>query len=266
MTPGGAGQHAGGAGQVGSALEDVLAHRRWVRRATPFPHVVAQNVFVPDVYQQLAGHFARLLRECPDAFRRDMAGYDAAGAALDKHRDGPLELFLRRDWHDLVTGVAGVACTGDVSASLHHHQPGSDTGWPHNDLNPGWFPAEPAPPDRVRVPADGPVSYHHGTRPDGVDARETVRAVSVLFYLGNEPWQHGAGGETALFASGDRGRGPAALVPPVNNSLVLFECTPHSWHAFCTNPRMPRNSLVMWLHRAKQDVVTRWGEHSIVRW
>jgi hypothetical protein len=266
MTSDGAGQQAAAAGKVGSALEDVLAHRRWVRRGAPVPHVVAQNVFVPRVYEPLAAHFAGLLREHPEAFRRDMAGYDAAGAGLDRHRGGPLELFLRRDWHDLIAGVTGVAGTGDVSASLHHHQPGSAAGWPHNDLNPGWFPADPPPADRVQVPADGPVSYHHGTRPDGVGARETVRAVAVLFYLANPPWQRGDGGETALLASGDRGRGPATLVPPLNNSLVLFECTPHSWHAFCANPRTPRNSLVMWLHRPKPDVVTRWGEHSIVRW
>lgn len=258
MTSAGAGHQA--------ALRDVLAHRRWVRRVAPFPHVIAQNVFTPGLYDQLAGHFARLLREHPDAFGRNMAGYDAVGADLDAHRDGPLELFLRRDWHDLVAGVAGVACTGDVSASLHHHEPGSASGWPHNDLNPGWFPAEPAPPDRIRVPADGPVSYHHGTRPDGVGARETVRAVAVLYYLANSTWQRGDGGETALLASGDRACVPAALVPPVNNSLVLFECTPHSWHAFRTNPRTARNSLVMWLHRPKQDAVARWGEHSIVRW
>jgi hypothetical protein len=243
-----------------------LAHRRWVRRTRPFPHVVAQNVFVPQVYTELEAAFNRILREHPEAFRRDMAGYDAAGAALDRYRDGPLGLFASRPWHDVLAASAAVACTGDISASLHHHEAGSRSGWPHNDLNPGWFPAGAPPADRVQVPGDGPVSYHRGTRPHGVEARETVRAVSVLFYLANPPWQPGDGGETALFASGDRGRGPAALVPPVNNSLVLFECTPHSWHAFCSNPRTPRNSLVMWLHRPKQDVVTHWGEHSIVRW
>ena len=27
-----------------------------------------------------------------------------------------------------------------------------------------------------------------------------------------------------------------------------------------------RNSIVMWLHREKADVVARWGETAIVRW
>ena len=52
----------------------------------------------------------------------------------------------------------------------------------------------------------------------------------------------------------------------MNNSLVLFECTPFSWHGYLGNRAKPRNSVVMWLHRPKADVVARWGEPSIVRW
>ena len=32
-----------------------------------------------------------------------------------------------------------------------------------------------------------------------MSARETIRAVSVLFYLANPEWEPGDGGETALF-------------------------------------------------------------------
>lgn len=246
------------------ALAGVLANRRWVRRSRPFPHIVARDVFTPDCYERLETHFGDLAREHRELFQRNMPGYDAASADLSQHADGPLGVFLSRQWHDLVAGVSGVAATGDVLASLHHHDPGGKSGWPHNDLNPGWF-AGPAPgPHEVRPAfADG-VGYHHGTRPPGIEARESVRAVSLLFYLGNPPWQPGDGGETGLFADVD-GRGPRAAVPPLNNSLVLFECTPFSWHAFLSNAK-PRNSLVMWLHRPKDDAVARWGGDNIVYW
>ena len=97
--------------------------------------------------------------------------------------------------------------------------------------------------------------------------RETVRAVSALFYLANPPWAEGDGGETGLYDSVAAGaRTEGVLVPPVNNSLVLFECTPYSWHAYARASRHQRNSLVMWLHRPRQDVVERWGESSVVHW
>ena len=92
--------------------------------------------------------------------------------------------------------------------------------------------------------------------------------MSLLFYLANGPWHPGDGGETALYASSSDAAltGPAATVAPVDNSLVLFECTPYSWHTFLSNRVRPRESLVMWLHRSKQDTVDRWGEASIAYW
>ena len=246
-----------------AVLAEVLQNRRWVRRTHPFPHVVAADVFVPAFYAELAAEFRRIAQEHPEAFRRSMPGYDAAGSEVG--RDGPLGVFVSRPWHDLVAGVGRVQPTGDVSASLHHHEPGAASGWPHNDLNPGWFP-EPAPdPGEVRLSIDGDVGYHRGERPPGVPARETIRAVSLLFYLANPPWSAGDGGETGLYRS-PSDPAPAASIPPVDNSLVLFECTPYSWHAFVSNRAKPRNSVVMWLHRPKADVIDRWGEAAIVPW
>jgi 2OG-Fe(II) oxygenase superfamily len=172
---------------------------------------------------------------------------------------------VSREWHDLLARIVGVTATGDVSASVHHHDPGGASGWPHNDLNPGWFAEPAAGPDEVRLAAEGDVGYHHGTRPEGVPARETVRAVSLLFYLANPPWSPGDGGETGLYESVRADR-PSVAVPPVNNSLVAFECTPFSYHGFISNHRAPRNSVVMWLHRDRGEAVERWGEQSIVSW
>lgn len=247
------------------ALGDLLAHRRWVRRTHPFAHVVASNVFVPDFYRQLHDEVTRLVAD-PAVFARNLGSYDASSTQIGAHSEGALGVFVSRAWHDLVAGIWDVDATGDVSATLHHHAPGGQSGWPHNDLNPTWFPGEPPGEDEVRLLDNGLVDHKHGTRPEGVDARECMRAVALLFYLGNPEWSYGDGGETALFESLSGARnGPSAVVPPVNNSLVMFECTPFSWHSFLAN-RTPRTSVVMWIHRTKQDVVDRWGEQSIVHW
>ncbi|QIS16773.1 2OG-Fe(II) oxygenase family protein [Nocardia arthritidis] len=244
---------------------DLFAHRRWVRRNKPFPHVYARDVFVPEFYQRLADEFFRVQRERPDDFGKVGENYSATGISLGALRNGPLALFISREWHDLIAKVAGISVTGDMDGSLHHHPPGSPYGWPHNDLNPAWFPGDPPGPNEVKL-ADSSVAIKNGTRAPGVTARETVRAVAVLFYLANPDWQPGDGGETALYEHIGDGTTTPTLVPPLDNSLVMFECTPRSWHTYAGNNRHQRNSVVMWLHRPKDDVVQRWGEDRIEYW
>ncbi len=248
-------------------FDELLASRRWVQRTRPFPHVYARDVFVADFYAQLDDEFHRIERERPETFQRNMKGYDASGASISRFRDGPLGVFVSREWHDLIARVAGVRATGDVNANLHHHDPGSGSGWPHNDLNPAWFAGPPPQPDEIRLEHSDGVALHTGERRPGVEARECIRGVSLLFYLGNPPWQPGDGGETGLFADiASAHLGPPAAIPPVNNSMVLFECTPRSWHGFVSNHTKPRNSVVMWLHRTKDEVLQRWGDQSIEYW
>ncbi len=59
---------------------------------------------------------------------------------------------------------------------------------------------------------------------------------------------------------------PSKAVPPVNNTLFIFECRPNSYHSFISNRANVRNSVIMWLHRPKSDVIQRWGNDAIVGW
>lgn len=244
---------------------DLLAHRRWIRRTRPFPHVYVRDVFVTEFYQRLAAEFERVRTERTDLFGPVAEGYGASGVSLARLRNGPLEVFLSRAWHDLIERVAGVPTTGDVEGSVHHHPPGSAPGWPHHDLTPAWFPGTAPGPAAVGLPADD-IDPKSGSRPAGVAARELVRAVAVLFYLGNGEWRPGDGGETGLFAEIGAEPKPAALVPPLDNSMLVFECTPRSWHAFLGANSTARNSVVMWLHRPKEEAASRWGGDRIVHW
>jgi hypothetical protein len=97
--------------------------------------VYARDVFVPEFYRRPAEKFEWVRDERPEAFTV-VAGYSATGVPLTALREGPLALFLSREWHDL---IAGVATTGNMEGSLHRHPAGSPQGWPHNNLNPAWF-------------------------------------------------------------------------------------------------------------------------------
>lgn len=241
-------------------VEAMLTAQCWWRRTVPFPHIVAPQVFVPDMYESLAQTFARV----PDtAFTRSMPGYDASAVELTRHTPFPFSVFVSRAWHDLLATVVGVPCSGEVVASLHHHEPQSATGFIHNDLNPGWFTDDPK--DDGIVVSDHPECAYKTGPLNGTPAHRSVRAIVMLFYLNNPPWQPGDGGETGLYRSATVCC-PSATIPPLNNSLVCFPVTPDSYHRFLTNPRSPRNSVILWLHRRYEAAVEHWGEDRLVEW
>jgi hypothetical protein len=195
-----------------------------------------------------------------------MKAHDIYGRTVNPDIADRLDPLLTRPWHDLLARAMRINATGHVAVGIHHHRVDSQHGFPHNDLNPGWFLSSPTS-DELAI-ADQAIDYTTGTVLDGTaESRpvETIRAASVLFYLANPQWEIGDGGGTGLYRSGgDNIERPAAVVPPLNNSLLMFECTPTSYHGFISNHRNPRNSIIMWLHRPKQDVVERWGEGAIV--
>jgi hypothetical protein len=261
------------AGKGSLAPAELLANRSWTFRTRPFGHYVALDVFKADFYAQLAAQFQSLLdrglSDSPAAekFSRNIKGYDAYALSFSPVLDGPLSIFMSRPWHDMLAGLLRIEATGDVNGGFHHHEPGSASGWPHNDLNPGWF-ADNRRPDGINVSDHGLCNYYSGlTFKPGVTSRETVRAAAMLFYLSNPAWTAGEGGETGLYVNaGQPIDQPSERAAPINNSLLLFECTPHSYHAFLRNNRRPRNSLIMWLHRSKAEVETRWGRSAITYW
>ncbi len=136
----------------------LTAHNPWVRYERPFRHVVAHNVFRPDVYARLDTAFTGLLHR--GAFDGTTGGFDALSHSFRQGTDGPFALFCSREWHDLLCRITGVQGTGHVFAGLHHHRIGSASGGVHNDLNPGYFP-RPAAPDEV-VLSDPTCDYNTG--------------------------------------------------------------------------------------------------------
>jgi 2OG-Fe(II) oxygenase superfamily len=243
-------------------VESALANRRWLCRAKPFPHVVATNVFTTETYRRLEASFqATIDRVLGRAYLDE---HDIHGTTLLPADTDAYSPLLSTGWHDMLADMLGIPATGHVMCGVHHHTIGSADGFPHNDLNPGWFDGDPRP-GSVELSSPYTVDYTSGRILDErADPRERVRAAALLFYLANDPWSPGAGGETGLYRKAtDPVDRPVVRVPPVNNSLLAFECTPRSYHGFISNNRSSRNSIVMWLHRTKADAISRWGEDAI---
>jgi Rps23 Pro-64 3,4-dihydroxylase Tpa1-like proline 4-hydroxylase len=89
----------------------------------------------------------------------------------------------------------------------------------------------------------------------------------MIFYVANSPWVEGDGGETGLYRyASDQVTSAAVKIPPLNNSLVVFENTPWALHSFISNIRSPRTSVVLWLHRGMEEARRRFGERALFRW
>jgi len=255
------------------SLGRLLRGRSWQAYADPFPHFVVQDVFTPEFYAELDRSFGALLGRGlaeghdPYRFSRSIKNYDAYSVNFGQHIPAPLDIFRSDEWHDVLARVAGIEATGDVNGGFHHHLRGSRSGDVHNDLNPGWF-LDVAGESRVNVSRDDLCSYSTGAASQpNLRTHETVRALAVLFFLHNTPWRPGDGGETGLYTTRYQPIAqPTKAIAPVNNTLMMFECRPNSYHGFISNERGPRNSMIMWLHRPKRDAIERWGEDAIIYW
>lgn len=260
--------HRRGCDQPG--LQDVLVDQEWSMVSAPFKHLLAQEVFTPEYFGRLEHNFrwllAKGLSDNSDHNRlsRNMSGYDAYGYCFPNSECGPFELFFGQEWHDLFARLFNVKTTGDIQVCLHHHRTGSLSGSIHNDLNPSWFPN--------RAPGTINVATDVHSRPNspgepGNKLRQVMRAISIILFLNNGPWEPGDGGETGFYNYNDQNiEDPVFAVPPLNNSLLAFECTPFSYHSFISNVNRPRNSLIMWLHRDFDEAIDDWGAENVVWW
>ena len=253
-------------------LSDILANREWLWRTWPFPHVVARSVFSADFHEALSEQFRGILdRGLSDTidggrFSRSMAGYDAYGIGFDPSTPGALATFMSPEWRDMMCGLFGIGATPYVFAGAHHHAIGSANGFVHNDYNPVWFPR--ATGAGIQSPNNAICHFRTGAGSLQDSAKvQLVRGAVVLYYLFNDDWQPGDGGETGLFASSRSDiSDPVLSCPPINNSLVAFECTPHSFHTFLSNKWRPRNSIIMWVHRTMEEATRKFGDGALERW
>jgi len=259
-------------GSVSIAPADVLERGGWLRCSEPFPHIVARNVFTPSFYDALERQIRTVLGRglsetpAPGRFSRNLPGYDAYGIGLGQPAGEPTSLFLSPGWRDLLAGVWDIGRTPYVFVGAHHHTPGSLSGFVHNDFNPVWFPRSMN--GGIQIPRQDLCSYKTGEGTLAEDERiEVVRGAALIFFCANDSWCPGDGGETGLYTSGDARVGDyVAGWAPENNTLISFECTPQSFHGFIGNVRIPRTSIIMWVHRPLEEAAALYGEERLERW
>jgi hypothetical protein len=239
---------------------------RWIAYRHPFFHVRATNVFAPDTYNRLSKEFAGILERSIDGATsgprmvKSQPAYDALILAINTQISRGFASVFSREWICHLAQLLGLPVTLRVDGALHHIPQGSRSGWLHTDLCSAWFDATAAVEGDL-IFADGSrCNYFTGARRTATaEPEEYVRVATMIYYLNNDHWRHGDGGETGLYSTSRSNLGPTNLIAPENNSLILFECSPHSFHRRLGNPGSSRNSIILWLHATVEFAEARWG-------
>lgn len=220
----------------------------------PFPHIIVDDFLKDEPYRRLLAHFnsvvARGFSEGGD-YKRFHPFFNLTGKyAYDGYlyipdaREPIMPVFpYTVAWNLLFASMFKRPTGWCTSFAYHYHPPHNRTGFVHSDFSSKMF----SPVDRLR----NGVIFRDREGPQTVPTFKEQRTIALIYYLGNDDWKEGDGGETGLYVS--ETSTPATLVAPKNNRLLAFEISPKSFHAFQENKTV-RTSIVQWFHVDEQ-----WG-------
>ena len=221
---------------------------------SPFPHIVADNFFKEETYEKLLKHFNsvrdRGFSEQDDPMRfhpfLNLKGeyeYDGYVYVPRPEEEPALNIFFSLSWNLFLSKLFKKSTGWCTSLAYHYHPAGDRTGFVHHDQVSHTFSPADALANGVIFRTRAPIS---GVGHDASVFKE-MRSIALLYYLGDNTWQEGDGGETGLYLS--KGELPMKLVVPKNNRLFAFDISHKSFHAFQANGK-PRSCIVQWLHTA----------------
>jgi hypothetical protein len=245
----------------------------WWECYRPFRHYRAMNPLTAEQFSDAQAAFKKMLDasngECPSNYRfaRATKNYDALILPMEESLAPAFHPLFSEPFIRSLCDLLEIPYLSRIDGALHSSPRDSRTGWIHTDYCSAWFDESRARPGEILFPERMRVQYFDGTkRIADATPVEYVRAATMIFYCCNEGWKQGDGGETALYgAAAQSSNTTFELVPPVNNSILFFECSPHSYHRFVTNPGRPRNSIILWLHSTLQHAEARWGATAVNR-
>lgn len=223
----------------------------------PYPHIILDNFFDERTSVGICEHFKKIKEQgLAETFEQErlarFPSYDAYCYIFRRDCGSPMNLFHSREWVSYIAQMFELPLLTDVVAEYHHHKVGSKSGASHTDYMNVYF--KPNPLENGVNPWRFECNYMGGDEQSGVIQR--TRAIAYLYYFGDENWQEGDGGETAIYD----GQGKLVKkVAPIHNRMFIFACSPHSHHAFLSNHKSERNTVIGWLHMHPVAAIKRYG-------
>lgn len=220
---------------------------------SPFPHMVVDNLLHENVYQKIVADFEAIkkrgyTKDTNDGSRFHCFDIDYDGYLFTPEpslsEDHPLRLFYSMAWQSTISKLFNQKISYETAVAYHHHPPGDSTGFVHHDFSFKFFDK------RMRLKN---FIIPKSTRETDTVSPFTIkrrRAIAIIFYLNNNRWAEGDGGETGLYL--DDKTTQVKKVAPINNRILIFQISKKSMHAFQKNMK-ERNCIVQWFHNVDEE-------------
>lgn len=226
--------------------------------------MVIEDLFYPTLAANLGYLFHDLIRNAQPTGKVGDVGNNVYAALnytppVKCIASSDLSVIASLELRSLIAEAFNIRIDENVLIGMHRHNPPSKAGWAHTDFAVVSFPRTQPNLNGVRVfPVDDGCTYADDTAERQPNAVKTARSLACLYYVANEQWEPGKGGETGVFSN--MGERLIAKIPPKNNSLFVFECSPLSYHAYLGSEHMERNSFIWWYHSDPGYLLDRYSE------
>ena len=231
-------------------LDLFIMNRHFLVEKEPIPHIIVDNFFTENVYKELVSYFTQcldrgLVEEMDsDSFHpflnlKGAFAYDGYVHSLRYGENKVPDILFSVEWNLLFSKIFNQQTDWCTQTAFHYHPSNNRTGFIHNDYASKKFMSSNKLPNGVIA---GEVATY---KKDDSRIYTSTRIISLLYYLNNDSWKEGDGGETGLYLTKEGS--PVKLIEPVNNRLFAFQISPRSFHAFQKNLK-PRSSIVQWFH------------------
>lgn len=239
----------------------VSSNAKFTLSSYPFNYLVIENLFDQHIENGLSLLFAELIQKAKPIGKVGEVGnliYDALSLPLNLEvlRSSTASVLASVELKELIASSLQIRLDNNIMLGMHRHNPPSKAGWSHTDFAVVSFPNIEPNFNGLRVFHEGcGCEYSDDSRDRQPNSIKTARAVACLYYIGNPTWKPGMGGETGVLA--EPGSRVVASVPPRNNSLLVFEISPISYHAYLGSPHAQRNCFIWWYHSAPNYLLHR---------
>jgi hypothetical protein len=218
----------------------------------PFNHMTVVNAFKNDLAIALSNDFEKLIqRGKPIGKVGELAEveYSAIGytPTLFEFSNSLFSSLASLELKNAIAEYFGAVLDENITMGLHRHESPSKPGWKHSDFTIVSFPNVPPNLGAQRIyTGDCGVDYADDSRDRQPNTIKSARAIACIYYIANADWKDGMGGETGLYSRD--GSQLVTKVAPKNNSLLIFEVSPTSYHCYLGSNAMCRSSVIWWYH------------------
>ena len=214
----------------------------------PYHHYVLHNVFNEDIYNLIVNdcikNTKRTKRYCDlENSKTDYAG-KLENIPNEKIKKGT-DFFTSDLWKEFNEQIFDLILTKYIALSFHVHDAPAKKGFLHSDFNICSFMKTKKKYQLINAP------YANDEDDDFV---KVMRSVAFLYYFNNNPELSFTGdGGTDIF---DDKRKLFNTIKATNNSLLCFEITPITYHAFAGSS-YDRFAIVGWLHSTPAKAIRK---------